>query len=184
MVNYGNGKIYRIVNVQNETIYIGSTCQDLANRLSTHKHRGNGNKIVLVRDCPCENRQELLREEQAVIDEHQGLVNVFRAYLSPEQKKEIHKEYHKEYYVANIDKFKEQKKGYREANKDKIKEYRHKHYQANKDKIKEQTKKYYQANKDKRKEKVICEFCNRAVQKGSLKRHQEETKKCLKAQNK
>ena len=59
VVNYNNGKIYRIINPANETVYVGSTVQTLCRRFATHKHRGNGNKIVLVRECPCENMEQL-----------------------------------------------------------------------------------------------------------------------------
>ena len=152
MVNYRNGKIYRIVNVQNETIYIGSTGQSLANRLSTHAHKGNGNKIVLIKACPCSCREELVREEQQVIEEHQKLANMVRAYRNPERKKE---------YIA------EDNKVYREKNKERLAEYHKRWWEANKERKAEQ-----------RREKVECELCGCCVCKRNLKQHQ-RTKKCM-----
>ena len=38
MVNYQNGKIYKLVNNVNDKIYIGSTTQKLCNRKNTHKN--------------------------------------------------------------------------------------------------------------------------------------------------
>lgn len=194
MVNYGKGKIYRIVNTENETVYIGSTCQTLSQRFTRHEYKGNGNKIILIENYACNCREELLMREQQVIEEYSNLLNQVRAYCSPEQRKErdkkyreanreYFKEYCKERYQANKDKIKEQIKEYREANKDKRKEQTKKYREANKDKINAKKKEYYQANKEKIREKVQCEFCDSLVCKDGLKSHQ-ETKKCLKAQNK
>ena len=36
-VEYSQGKIYKITNDYNDDIYIGSTCDSLAKRFSTHK---------------------------------------------------------------------------------------------------------------------------------------------------
>ena len=192
MVNYGKGKIYRIINTENETIYIGSTCQNLAKRLSSHKHRGNGNKIILIENYDCNCREELVMREQQVIEEYNNLANQYRAYRSPEQHKKIIKKYRKEYEEANKEKIKEKKKEYREANKEHIAEYHKEYYEANKDKLKEYKKEYYEANKDKLKEyydannakrgeKVQCEFCNSLVRKDGLKTHQKRDK-CKKYQ--
>ena len=37
MVNLRNGKIYKIADVENNMIYIGSTCQGLLSRLGEHR---------------------------------------------------------------------------------------------------------------------------------------------------
>ena len=37
MIDYKNGKIYKIVSMSTNKIYIGSTCNLLSNRLSQHK---------------------------------------------------------------------------------------------------------------------------------------------------
>ena len=37
MVNYGNSKIYKIVNNVDDKIYVGSTCSSLAKRKGQHK---------------------------------------------------------------------------------------------------------------------------------------------------
>ena len=174
MVNYKKGKIYRIVDTQNETVYIGSTCQSLSQRFTRHKHKGNGNKIVLVEDCPCENREQLFMREQAVIEEHDGLLNIFRAYISPEQQKEKCREYREN----NKEKISE----YYENNKEKINERCREYNEKNKEKISKQRREYYNANKDKKSVKVVCEHCGCEVRTDSLKRHQ-RTKKCLAQQN-
>ena len=36
-MDYGNGKIYKIVNTIDNDIYIGSTCQPLSKRMAWHR---------------------------------------------------------------------------------------------------------------------------------------------------
>jgi len=134
MVNYQDGKIYKIVDNTNGNIYVGSTTQKyLSRRLA--KHRGhykeflkgtggkclsfdiikNGDyKIILICSYPCNNNDELRKKEQEYIDEY-DCVNKFRAYNSKkdkknyndkyyELKKEEHLKYKKEYYILNKEK--------------------------------------------------------------------------------
>ena len=142
VVDYNKGKIYRIINPTNETIYVGSTCQPLCRRLATHHHRGNGNKIVLIRECPCENMEQLRQHEQAVIEEHSDLLNEKRAYRSPEQRAE-------------------QQRGFREANKEALNERKREKYQANKEAINERQN-----------EKIECPHCHCMISRSHLARHQ------------
>jgi len=80
MVYYSLGKVYKIVCNLTGDIYIGSTCQkSLALRLATHKHylntcrsriiidRGDYD-MVLLEDCPCENKDQLHARERFHID--------------------------------------------------------------------------------------------------------------------
>ena len=48
MVNYQNGKVYKIINEKNEIIYIGSTAQKLCQRYQTHNHKSPNHKIILI----------------------------------------------------------------------------------------------------------------------------------------
>ena len=149
-LNYNNGKIYKIIDNNNEIIYIGSTAQEkLCKRFSTHKHRGNGNKIVLLELYPCSCKEELVKKEQEHIESHENLLNKQRAYNSSE--------YNKEYYKEYIEKW-------RKNNKEKVKEYKIKHYQENRDKISE-----------KNKVKVICN-CGCEIRKDKLVRHMKSQK--------
>ena len=91
-LNYNNGKIYKIIDNNNEIIYIGSTAQEkLCKRFSTHKHRGNGNKIVLLELCPCNSKEQLCMREQEVIEQYDNLLNDRRAFNSEEYNKEYGK---------------------------------------------------------------------------------------------
>jgi len=88
MVNYNNGKIYKIINENNETVYIGSTTLALYKRWSKHHHNSPNNKIILIENHSCNSREELCKREQELIEEHSDLLNQNRAYTSEEDKKE------------------------------------------------------------------------------------------------
>lgn len=82
MVNYGNGKVYRIVCDSTGKQYIGSTtaslsarlCQHLklfknANTCSSREVIESGNySIVLIEDFPCVRKEQLLARERYYIE--------------------------------------------------------------------------------------------------------------------
>ena len=89
MVNLRNGKIYKIADVENNMIYIGSTCQGLLSRLGKHrrdyynrKHKCasvreifdaygyHNTRITLIERFPCENRAELQEREKYYIHQY------------------------------------------------------------------------------------------------------------------
>jgi len=163
---YKNGKIYKIVNNENDKVYYGSTCAPLYKRM--HIHRSKHNKcmsknvgvdlkqcqIILVEEIQCENKQQLLMRERWYIENNQ-CVNKMIPIRTEEEKTT----YHIKHREKNKEKISEQGKKYYEENKEKIKEYR----ENNKEKIKEAQKKwttennqllkkYYEENKKKIKE--------------------------------
>jgi predicted GIY-YIG superfamily endonuclease len=99
MVNYTNGKVYRLC-CGDRTLYIGSTAQPLSVRMSGHRRHKTSKffgredvRIVLIEAWPCANRDELRRREQHYIDHAEALFpnvelrNEVRAYATPEDKK-------------------------------------------------------------------------------------------------
>ena len=150
MVNYANGKIYKIVCNITGKVYIGSTTLSLSQRLVQHRtdynrwKNGkrdfttsfgiieNGNyDIVLIEEYPCENKENLYQRERFYIES----INCVNKYIPTRTLKEYYienadkiKEYHKIYYIDNADKIKEQKKLYHQKNKEKIKENKHQYY--------------------------------------------------------
>jgi len=140
MVNYQNGKVYKIINENNEIIYIGSTAEYyLSSRYAKHYLKAPNHKIILIENYSCNSKEELCKREQEIIEEYNNLLNKYKAYSSEEEKQE----YQKKWYKNNNEYFKK----YRENNKDIIKQ---------------KNKEYYEKNKDiiKQKNKVKCEFCN------------------------
>ena len=88
MVNYQNGKIYKIEDLAGAMCYIGSTTKDYLSKRMVEHHRAmykrwqtvkggknfsvfklfekygmDGCRIVLVELCPCDSRDELLKRE-------------------------------------------------------------------------------------------------------------------------
>jgi hypothetical protein len=147
MVNYNNGKIYKLICDNSDLIYIGSTTQPLYKRLNQHKKRKEcsskklfelGNvKIILIEDFKCKNKENLMKKEQYYIDKYKNnIINTINAYTDQ-------KEYYIKYYNNNKDKIKD----YYINNKNKLKEKRKDYYINNKDKQKEKFKEYYQYQK-------------------------------------
>lgn len=134
MVNYGTGRIYKIVSKECGTIrYVGSTTRQLSVRLSSHRYKSltkpspfhswvlnNGGwqslDIVLVENYPCCNKEELHMRERYWIET-----------LSPQLNKTIPTRTMREYRESNRDAILEQRRQYREVNNDKIIEYRKQH---------------------------------------------------------
>lgn len=162
MVNYAEGKIYKIISLieGNNDIYIGSTTVSLANRLAEHvsqykRYRdGKSTKyissykiielgnydIILIEEVKCDNKSQLHAREAYHIKNEQCVNKV------------IPKRTKKEYANDNYEKIKEYKTEYRNKNKDKIREKRKVYDEKNKDKKEAYVKQYRQENKDKKKE--------------------------------
>ena len=83
MINYQFGKIYKLIDLESEKCYIGSTCKTLNQRLYNHKKHYkeylNGTMnyltsfeilenddfdIVLIEDYPCQSKNELSARER------------------------------------------------------------------------------------------------------------------------
>jgi molecular chaperone DnaK (HSP70) len=174
VVNYKNSKIYKLVSLQTDKIYIGSTTQPLYKRFGLHKNAGNkcmskelikydDCKIILIENFECNNKEELCKRERYYIDLYKDIIinktiptRTIKEYR--QDNKEKINEQTKKYYETNKEKRKEQMKKYREENKEKINEQTKKYIEDNKEKIKEYNKeykkKYSQDNKEKIKEKL------------------------------
>jgi len=181
MVNYSNGKIYKIepnCEHEEEEIYIGSTTkQYLSQRMEKHRSSykywkegkcGKTNSFILFEKYGVENcniilleyinaqsKDELTAKEAEYIKNYKCINK-----LLPFQKNEERKE-----------KNKGKNKTYRLQNKDKIQKIKKEYYQDNKDKFKE----YYENNKDKNKDKIntpyICDICNGTYTYSHKSRH-------------
>ena len=147
MINYQNGKIYRIVCNITGKQYIGSTAEPtLARRLSKHvgyyKYhlKGKGNNmtsfkilenndyaIILIENYPCNNKDELHKRERYFI-ESMDCVNIIIPFreknetdkLKYKNNKEIILNKRRDYYVKNSEAIKKRVQEYAEKNKDKI----------------------------------------------------------------
>jgi hypothetical protein len=165
MVNYADGKIYRLLCNTTGLTYYGSTTQPLYKRLHGHKNNKDcsskiiieaGNyDIVLVEAFACKTKEELHARERYFIESNECVNKAIptRTYKEwHEANKEQRKEYHKAYLEANKEQRKEYHKAYHEANKEQRKEYHKAYHEANKEHIKAYKKAYHEANKEHNKE--------------------------------
>ena len=151
MSKFENGKIYKLWSPSKNLVYYGSTIQSLSQRLAGHIRNKNcmsllvleceDYKIELVEDCPCNNRQQLLKKEGEYI-RNNNCIN-----------KNIPNRTMEEWNNDNKEKRKLQKKAYNEKNKELLKIQHKEYYEKNKEKTSEQAKKYYYLNRDKISEK-------------------------------
>jgi hypothetical protein len=200
MVNYSNGKIYKIesINGEDDDIYIGSTTKEyLSQRMNTHRQdykrwkEGKCNKttsydlfnkygvsncqIILLETVNANSKHELIAREQFYI-KNLKCVN-----------KKIEGRTKKEYSIDNFEKISERMKPYMKIyNKQYKIDHKKEHserdkiyYEENKDKMKQKFSLYYNENKEtinkNRACKVTCE-CGSVVSKGNKTAHIKSTK--------
>lgn len=192
MVNYQNGKIYKIESIEGDCVYYGSSCGSLPKRMAKHRYNYKINtritsgqilcfddaKIYLVEKYPCNTKEELLAREGYYI-KNNDCVNRCIAGRT-----------HKEYYLDNKEKRLKQNKERYQDNKTEILKERKKYYNKNRDKTLDNVKKYYEKNKqnkieyaskyrDINKEKlkniassrIICD-CGMDIRFGDRRRHE------------
>ena len=150
MVNYQNGKIYKIEDVGGNMCYIGSTTKDfLSQRMAEHRrtyksyksgHVNNYSvfnifdvydvsncRIILLELYPCETKDELTRREAHHIKTTE-CVNKQVPHRSQ-------KENHSEYYIEHRDEILDRVKQYTVENKQKIDDYQKQYKQEHKEKL-------------------------------------------------
>ena len=124
-MNYQNGKIYKILNHINDEVYVGSTTQSLCKRMAKHRSDRKYHEykplyklmneigvdkfyIELIEDYPCDNIEQLLRQEGFYIRQIGTLNKIFSGRTKTEYRND-----NKEHML-------ERDKEYRETNKEKI----------------------------------------------------------------
>tara|TARA_R110000737_G_scaffold68757_1_gene97022 strand:- start:54 stop:581 length:528 start_codon:yes stop_codon:yes gene_type:complete len=167
MIDYKNGKIYRLVCYETGEIYIGSTAVSLEDRLTKHKTPSNrcyskqiidrGNYYIeLLENYPCNSEYELNLKE----GEYHRAIECINHNIAGRTKSE---------YMAQ----------WRQDNKEKLAKYYKEYQQDNKEVIATQKIEYYQDNKEailaSNSKVVICE-CGIKSTRINLPRHK-RTKK-------
>lgn len=191
MPNYENGKIYKIMNDENDRIYVGSTTVKLSERLSGHRRHKKrfelgtlkhgcssfqllellGVKIILIESYPCQTVEELLAREQYWMDEFKDrCVNVQRANgQDPVKKKRNRIKYNlSEAGIAKVKEYNERPEVIAKRTA----------YETSEKRVlykKEYNKKFLQEHKQEKSEykktQVLCEPCNKLISRGNFWRH-------------
>ena len=183
---FSKAKVYKITDVNYTKCYIGSTCEELSQRMARHRYMYNQHinrgkeshrtanvlfdefgihncKIELLEEYSCNNLMELHRREGYYI-QNNNCVN-----------KRVEGRTDEEYRQQNDAKEKERHKIYYENNKDKRKEYNDK----NKDYISQWQKDYRQKNmerlQERKSEKYTC-GCGSVLRRGGKSEHQKSQK--------
>ena len=127
---YQHSKVYKLVDQINGYYYIGSTaCSTLSKRLMWHKQDASkvknksikkyeyfnsvgwkNVKIILIEEYKFNNKMELLREEDKLIQQHRNdakCLNVLRAYVTNEEKHIYNIEKGKEYRSLHLEELQE-----------------------------------------------------------------------------
>ena len=202
MVNYRDGKIYRLVSGSGKQ-YIGSTTQKLCRRIAEHRGKykrwkdgkinfvtsfslfeeENGNvEIVLIEKFACESKEELHSRERYWIE----TMDCVNKYIPSRTKKEYREqnreqilEYQKQYREQNREQILEYKKQYREQNIEQISEHQKQYYEQNREQKLEYQKQYREQNREQiseyQKRKIQCE-CGAEITYNGLSTHK-KTKK-------
>lgn len=169
MVNYKDGKIYKVVCDETGLIYYGSTVQPLYKRLYEHSNNKNNRnlcmtkdminpKIYLVEDYPCDRKEQLLMRERYYIENNECCNKVV-----PLRTKKEYYEDHKEHIIENV-------KEWGEKNKEKVREYKRKY--------KKNHRAEFNKNRNERRAilpKVTCE-CGSIVSRHNLSHHRKSNK--------
>ena len=157
---YNNGKIYKIIDMINDFYYIGSTTSTLARRLYEHKQNitriqsrkvynyfneiGFDNiKIILIKEVNVENRNQLLKAENDIIEEclkDEKCLNSRRSWTQISTLANDRDEYSKLYYEHYKNEILETIKKYKILNRDTINQKKKVYRSNNKEKISEELK--------------------------------------------
>ena len=149
MPDYQKAKIYKIVDANEEMVYVGSTVKTLAQRMAHHrssfkfgpftsshtifdKYGVENCKILLLENYPCNSKEELNKREGQYIKQ-MDCVNKIVSGRTVKEYYQDNKERIKKYQDANKEHRKEIKKIYYEKNKEQIREKQNNHYAMKKE---------------------------------------------------
>lgn len=171
MVNYQNGKIYKIVSKNTDKIYIGSTARPrLSERMTEHRSDyayclqhpearrcksfdmlALGDcKIILLESYPCDSKDQLRAREQYYLDIHQkSAINAVKSFVCKTS----------DITVKHKDNEKEYKRQIYENNKEELKKHYSKYYEDHKEECKARSRKIWH-----------CDRCGRDLS-GNKSRH-------------
>ena len=199
MSDYTSGKIYKIfVEGADEFCYIGSTIQTLKDRLSHHRsardaqykfasapffQEGNNVLIEILEAYPCNSKQELLAKEAEWLLKFPDALNKNTPVLDAEERHKRRKALCLKNYYEDRERRNKMSKEYKEAHKDDIAEKRKTPEARAKEnelrKARMADPDYAKAQKERmslnKKVKVLCQHCQKEMNKNSLSDHIKRT---------
>ena len=192
MLDYKNGKIYKLVNNIDDKIYVGSTCTTLVKRKHEHKKKSkrcpdrriykhilavswDNASIILIENFPCESKDELVRRERYWYDQLKPDLNHDKPCILVEELEG----YNKQYYEEHKEHINEMNKKYYEKHKEHLTKQQKEYNKNNKEIGRKSSEKYREKNKEwitekrneKKKETFECP-CGLIIQKKGKKAHE------------
>jgi hypothetical protein len=163
MIDYKNGKIYRLVCNTTGDQYIGSTTQSLSQRLGGHKTQykrflegkttnqissysilsNNNFEIILLEEFACENKNELERRERHFIE----TVLCVNKYKPAQTKEELQKQ-KQTYWQEHKEELNKKMQTYYQEHKEEKQKYQQKYQQEHKEELNKKMQTYYQEHKE------------------------------------
>ena len=181
--DFSKGKIYKITNDYNDDVYVGSTCDTLVKRFSSHKRQINSPfkmnrplyalmkeigsdrfRIELIEDYLCEDKYQLRQREGYYIREFGTLNKRIECRTQIErydEEKDIILEKQKQYRKQHIEEYAERDKKYREGHKEECKINHKNYYLENCEKLKQKAKEYREQNRETIKEQYHNSYVKR-----------------------
>ena len=191
---YENGKTYQITDIGYNQCYIGSTCEELQQRLLRHRYNytlylkgkygklssfcifdeyGIDNcKIEWIEDYPCNSKKELEAREGFYIKKTE-CINKIASGRSKREKQDIANARVREDRKINKEKYQETRLKKRDICNERTRRWKLQHPEQ----VEEYNSKWRQDNEEHVAQKVICEICSSLIRKYDLKVHQ-KTIKC------
>ena len=188
MPDYSKGKIYKIWDNNYTKCYIGSTCEELSQRMARHRDKykqhlqnkyafttsfllfeefGMDNcKIELIELYPCNSKAELNAREGFFIKEEICVNKVIPGRTKAQYYKD-NIEVIKEYRRNNKEKLQERGRQYRAKNAERVKVLNKEWKQQNREKVSEYNTEYYKMYREANKEK-LKEYKKQYYQKQKL----------------
>lgn len=183
------GRVYKIIHLQSNICYVGSTFNILRQRWQSHKNAFNGFlknknrgasiyqyfekygienfKLILIREYEVVDRYHLEAYETLWINKLKSC-NKYQPFR-------ITYLYNKKWGYENRNQRNLYKKEYRKNNQELIKIQKKEYYEKNKENIKIKKSEWKNKNKDKLSEKVMCE-CGSLISKRHKKEHEKTQK--------
>ena len=174
MNRYQNGKIYKIVDAGYNKCYIGSTCEELSQRMARHRHKyqhylnkgrkhtnvvelfdeiGVQNcKIELIENYPCESKSVLQKREGHYIKTEECVNKKIEGRTGKEYREDTKdriSERGKDWYENNKEYCAERARLKRELFNDKVNEQQRASYYKHQEVINERRREQYNKNKEK-----------------------------------
>ena len=175
MPDFSKAKIYKLVSNISSDVYIGSCLVELSKRLYYHKAPSNTCisksmfvddaviSIVLIEDCPCDNKNQMKARELHYITTLQ-CININKPFISDIQIiNGDDKEWRKQYRLNHVEEYKQYYKQYRLTHAEEYKQYDKQYNITHAEEQKQYNKQYYLDHIEQKKQRDKQYYLNKKL---------------------